>query len=256
MKYYITADIHGFFNEFKTALAEKGFFTDSSPHKLIVCGDIFDRGSQALELQGFILDLLEKDEVILIRGNHEDLALELLNGWQRESYLQYHHYTNGTLDTVFQLTETGFNDLKSAPNEVGRKFLHTAYIQKIIPSMFDYYETPNYIFVHGWIPCDVVNHSHMTEYEFIENWRKSDEKSWSKARWINGMAAAHEGITEKGKTIVCGHWHCSFGHANYEGNGGEFDNNPDFSPYFSDGIIALDACTAVSGKVNCIVIDD
>ena len=256
MRYYITADIHGFFDEFKTALAEKGFFADTAPHKLIVCGDIFDRGSQALELQSFILDLLEKDEVILIRGNHEDLAEELLNGWQRGSYLQYHHYTNGTLDTVFQLTETDFSDLKSAPNEVGRKFLHTPYIQKIIPSMLDYYETPNYIFVHGWIPCNAVNPSHTTEYEFIENWRNSDGKAWDKARWINGMAAAHEGITEEGRTIVCGHWHCSFGHASYEGKGGEFDNNPDFSPYFADGIIALDACTAVSGKVNCIVIDD
>ena len=86
--------------------------------------------------------------------------------------------------------------------------------------------------------------------------QNSDDKAWDKARWINGMAAAHEGITEKGRTIVCGHWHCSFGHANYEGKGGEFDNNPDFSPYFADGIIALDACTAVSGKVNCVVIDD
>ena len=46
------------------------------------------------------------------------------------------------------------------------------------------------------------------------------------------MAAAHAGITETGKTIVCGHWHCSFGHAKYEGKGGEFDNDPDFSPYF------------------------
>ena len=30
----------------------------------------------------------------------------------------------------------------------------------------------------------------------------------------------------------------------------------DFSPFIDDGIIALDACTAYSGFVNCVVIDD
>ncbi|MBR3561905.1 MAG: hypothetical protein IKN81_10355 [Oscillospiraceae bacterium] len=30
----------------------------------------------------------------------------------------------------------------------------------------------------------------------------------------------------------------------------------DFSPYSTSGIIALDACTARSGIVNCIVVED
>ena len=63
----------------KFALTEKGFFTDTEQHKLIVCGDLFDRGKQAAELQEFIIDLLAKDEVILIRGNHEDLMLSLIH---------------------------------------------------------------------------------------------------------------------------------------------------------------------------------
>ena len=62
MKYYVTADIHGFFDEFKIALEETGFFTDTEPHKLIICGDLFDRGKQALELENFIIDLIEKDK--------------------------------------------------------------------------------------------------------------------------------------------------------------------------------------------------
>lgn len=86
MKYYVVADVHGFFDELKFALTEKGFFTDTEQHKLIVCGDLFDRGKQAAELQEFILDLLAKDEVILIRGNHEDLMLELLKDWFHHSY--------------------------------------------------------------------------------------------------------------------------------------------------------------------------
>lgn len=79
---------------------------------------------------------------------------------------------------------------------------------------------------------------------------------WTGARWRNGMEAAHNGIIEPGKIIVCGHWHTSFGHCHYEYDGGEFDNNPNFNPYYGGGIIALDACTPVSGKVNCVVVEE
>ena len=200
---------------------------------------------------------MEKEEIILIRGNHEDLALDLLRGWYDGSYLKYHHHSNGTIDTVCQLTGTTPDNLRYRPEVVEKRLADNPYIQIIIPSMKDYYETAHYIFVHGWIPCTTIKLSpEHTEYVPIPDWRNADAALWSKARWINGMAAAHAGITETGKTIVCGHWHCSFGHAKYEGKGGEFDNNPDFSPYCAKGILAIDACTAVSGKVNCIVIDD
>ena len=58
------------------------------------------------------------------------------------------------------------------------------------------------------------------------------------------------------KTILCGHWHTSYGHSKYEGRGSEFGLDADFSPYVSSGIIALDACTAFSKKVNMIVVED
>ena len=71
-------------------------------------------------------------------------------------------------------------------------------------------------------------------------------------------------LTEKGffedkgphKLIVCGDWHCSYGHAKVEGKGTERGANADYSPYYGKGIIALDACTVLSKKVNCIVIKD
>ena len=42
----------------------------------------------------------------------------------------------------------------------------------------------------------------------------------------------------------------------YEHKGTEFGEDADFSPYYGPGIIAIDACTAFSGKVNCLVIED
>ena len=63
-------------------------------------------------------------------------------------------------------------------------------------------------------------------------------------------------VYEDDKTIICGHWHTSYGHSRYEGKGSEFGEDADFSPYMAPGIIALDACTAYSGIVNCIIIED
>ncbi len=57
MKYYITADVHGFYTEFHMALDGAGYFNDPEPYKLIVPGDIFDRGPETVEMQRFILEL-------------------------------------------------------------------------------------------------------------------------------------------------------------------------------------------------------
>ena len=79
-------------------------------------------------------------------------------------------------------------------------------------------------------------------------------EQWNQARWFNGMDAAQ--TADENKTIVCGHWHTSYGHSKYEHKGTEFGEDADFSPYYGPGIIAIDACTAFSGKVNCLVIED
>ena len=77
---------------------------------------------------------------------------------------------------------------------------------------------------------------------------------WAKARWYNGMDAT---VTcQEEKTIVCGHWHASYGHSKFEGKGSEFKEDADFTPYQASGIIAIDACTAHSGFVNVLVLDD
>lgn len=117
--------------------------------------------------------------------------------------------------------------------------------------MVDYFETDNYIFVHGWIPCYAEKYR-LREYKYIyrEDWRECGEKEWFLARWINGMAAHKWGVKEENKTIVCGHYHSAWGHETFNG---EKEN---YSPYYDEGIIAIDGCTARTKKVNCIVIED
>ena len=102
MKYYVVADVHGFFSVLDSALKDAGYYSDPKPHKLMVLGDLFDRGSEAAELQSYILNLMDKDEVILIRGNHEDLFVEMVT--EDEGLPYSHHVSNGTYDTALHLT--------------------------------------------------------------------------------------------------------------------------------------------------------
>lgn len=174
-----------------------------------------------------------------------------------ESGLQYnHHYSNGTAQTVRDLTGSTITKMSMYPGATAARIRHSDLFKIILPAMKDYYETQNYIFVHGWIPSIVNRINRADSYYYNPEWRNANDADWASARWYNGMLAAHQGVIEPDKTIVCGHWNSSFGHSAYEGKGSEYGNDADFSPYFGKGIIALDACTAYSGQVNCIVIED
>ena len=249
MKYYVAADIHGFYSIFRESLEQAGYFSDKGESRLVILGDLFDRGNEAKELQEFILQQMETGKLMLIKGNHEDLFQQLVT---EDHGLPYdHHIHNGTYDTALQWT--GFTrDMAKMQNFAfslaARK---TPYYSQIIPSMPDYHETEHYIFVHGWIPCIADGGTGFTYYS---EWRDADDFEWKRAHWINGMDAVQ--TCPGGKTIVCGHWHTSYGHAKYEKRGAEFGPDADYSPYIAPGIIALDACTVLSGKINVIVLED
>ena len=249
MRYYVTADVHGFYTLMTDALERAGFFTDAEPHKLIILGDLFDRGNEALSMQRFVLEQMDKGEIILVKGNHEDLFSDLVT---IDNGLPYsHHISNGTYDTAFQLTGIGSLEEWKDCEDLAEKGRKTPYYTRIIPAMRDCYETEHYVFVHGWIPCRKNADGSISPRP---DWRDASGQDWYDARWINGMDAAR--TETEGKTILCGHWHTSYGHSRYEGKGTEFGPDADFSPYYGPNIIAMDACTAYSGTVNCIVIED
>ena len=240
MKYFISADIHGFYDEWQTALRDSGFDISNPKHKIIVCGDLFDRGHQPKEIIDFILS--HKDKFILIRGNHEDLMQEMID---RNYYLR-HDLTNGTVYTMFDLYQgwriSEFNYKKIA-KETG--------LQEVLDMCVDYFETKNCIFVHGWIPIDE------SQLKYDSDWRNASKERWEKARWTNPVLMYKHNIFEPDKTIVCGHWHCSaLWHEQHPEKYDEFGSKENFKPFITKNVIALDACTAHTKKVNCIVIEE
>jgi len=257
MRYFVVTDVHAFTSELIKALTEAGFFTCTEEHRLILIGDCLDRGKEAEKMQAFLLSLMEEGRLILIKGNHEDLFLDMLEDYYEIRFdIMYgmsHHARNGTFDTALQLTGFSKKDALSMTGAFLYAAKHTPFVKTIIPHAIDYFETPHYIFTHGFLPSEET----YGRYKLLENWREADEAAWRRARWINGMKAVCEhGNRVAGKTVVTGHFHTSYGHAVIHKNGSEFGSNAIFGPFYADGIIALDGCTAHSGKVNCIVIDD
>ena len=262
MRYYVVSDVHGFYDELIKALTEQGFFEDKEPHKLIICGDLLDRGKQTNKLVEFALDLLQKDELIYIRGNHEDLLEELLKDlsgehadrvlWGIVQGTSYHVH-NGTWQSAVDLSEISIGDTYKDPIKCVEAIKKSEYYTKLLPTAVDYYETDNYVFVHGWIPVKNIRGT----LKYRDDWRTASKEDWNSARWDCGMdMAVRFKVTEPNKTIVCGHYHASYGHSVYENKCSEFGVDADFSPFCAHGIVAIDGCTTVSGNVNCIVIED
>lgn len=239
MKYFVCSDIHSYFEPFIEALNQQGFDKDNPNHTLIVCGDLFDRGPDTIKLMEFINDLPRK---ILIWGNHEQLMADVLYSHKITEV----DISNGTFRSLEDLLEY-HNEIKEGS---WHRTVETLY--KFWQQFYDYYETKNYIFVHSWIPMN----GNISRWEYTDDWRTGD---WGKAVWQDPFKMAIKGMNKTGKVIVFGHWHCSAGwYYDDWKNRREFGENSCFEPYYNgkQGIIAIDACTAYTNKVNVIVIED
>lgn len=263
MKYFVISDTHSFYTETIKVLKEKGYDQNNEDHTLILCGDAFDRGNESKEMFDWMKSL-PKDRFIYIRGNHEDLLEECYEDIVKGKTTGYHHFTNGTIKTICNLCEI-HNPYEIGMNEyVDEKIKNNlrGVLDFISDRCVDFFETKHYVFVHGWIPVK----SDIFYCLYDKNWRRASKYRKSRSRWLNGMSMRHYNeIKVPNKTVVCGHWHTSWARVNITGElEEEFPANKQdkdmmyetFKPYEEDGIIAIDACTAYSGFVNCIVLED
>lgn len=217
------------------ALDDAGYDPTNPSHWLISCGDNFDRGPDNFKVMWYFL---RQPRCILVRGNHEDLL-----DWACTEGISMRDYMNGTVDTIEEL---GANPTRLDWTLSDMADLTYRRTRGFFDRMVDFYETKKYVFVHGWIP----------PLKLYPDWRNAPISAWEKARWENGMKAAHSGhLDPAGKIVVCGHWHTSWGHY-IQDETPEWGPRADFSPYYDKGIIAIDACTAYSHKVNVLVLED
>lgn len=260
MKILAISDLHSFYKETVKALEESGHLDDPDS-VVLVNGDVLDRGDEPFELIDYLIDLLRQGRLIYVKGNHEALLDEALDdiakGFPIEVLGASRHVHNGTVDTMLKLAGMNADEAVMFPKELVERVRNSRFYKELLPAAVNYYETDNYIFTHGWIPCIIEGYGNERTYRYNKQWRDASKLHWRIASTLNGMKMAVEyGITEPGKTVVCGHFHTSYGHANISRICSEYGDDAIYTPFYADGIIAIDACTAVSGRVNCVVIED
>ena len=253
MKLFVLSDVHSFYEPMMAALEKNGFDINNSDHHIVVCGDLFDRGPDANKVFAFAKRMADEGRLNYVCGNHEDLLFDCVREIYGRRGVSSHHVSNGTLDTLVQIT--GFNkydlygrtcDIKEFSSKI------EPLLDFIADNAVNYIEAGDYVFVHGWVPA----------YEGIDSLDEATDEDWEQARWENGMAMwKNKKCRLPGKTVVCGHWHSSWGHSHIHQDRKEFpqknriDWEKSFEPFIDDGIIAIDACTAYTGFCNCLVVE-
>lgn len=234
-KLFVVSDIHGHYTFVKDALNEAGFDNDNPEHLLICCGDYFDRGRENLDVLKFFERLKHK---VLIRGNHEDLLLKLL----QTGKVLPHNYINGTMQTLTEFFgKYSINPIDDSIDFSGKTRMVDR-VCEFIDETVNYFETENYVFVHGWLPEKI---------KASEEFQRVNDNAWEQARWIKWTEKYDGDRPLAEKTLICGHMPTFYAK--------KFDkdrdnNNSDI--FYGNGLIAIDAGTFDSKRVNVLVLED
>ncbi len=229
---FAVSDIHGHYTLLRQALETAGFDDANDSHLLIGCGDYFDRGTENAEVLRYLDRIRHK---VLLRGNHEDMLLKLLHTGR----LQPHHYVNGTLRTVEDFFGRYAIDPADDTLDFSGKTRVVDRLCAFIDETVDYYETDGYVFVHGWLPASGAT---------VQGRRTASAEEWQQARTRRWPHYYKGERPLPDKVLVCGHvpvfcatqWDAS-----------RSVSCPDI--FYGNGLIAIDAGTSDSGRVNVLV---
>ncbi|PAT02538.1 hypothetical protein CI105_00800 [Candidatus Izimaplasma bacterium ZiA1] len=233
MRYFIVSDIHGHYNVLINELGNNKF---SPLDKLIVIGDLFDRGKQSKEVLIFLKDLWDQGKCEIIMGNHDIFLLDFLN--ENYSRVQFNIEHNGFAETLLSLS--GLSKIDDNYQEIRSEIIKNfPYLQSWLESFPLYKETKNYIFVHGGI--DGSN----------PEWKKSTVRDFVWGRQYNLPRHID-------KTIIAGH-HRVATIRNKDLNDYDklfLEDKSQFDILYCDGKILIDRFVEVSNELNILILKD
>ena len=131
----VISDIHGEYERLMSVLNKADYKPNKD--KIVFLGDYIDRGPDSYNVVRYIRQLKGKykDNVVLLKGNHEDLALKFLN---KEIDKMLFHYNGGNKTTKsYYKYGNGQSDFR----------MDIAWLNKL-PC---YYQTDKYLFVHAGV---------------------------------------------------------------------------------------------------------
>ncbi len=131
---FVVGDIHGCFDKL-CALMDK-IPINNTRDQLIFIGDYIDRGPSSFDVVNYLIDFKKRvPGTIFIKGNHEDMLQNYLDGSDRFTYL-----LNGGQKTMDEyLNRSDNKEAFPIPSE------HLEFFN----SLQLYYQTADYIFVHA-----------------------------------------------------------------------------------------------------------
>jgi serine/threonine protein phosphatase 1 len=171
-QYIAIGDIHGNIALLRQLIEESIKF-DAEKHILVFLGDYLDRGADSAAVIEYLMDLKTRfpESVIILKGNHELMAYQYLTGvnkwvsWQK----------NGGDKTV-----QSFDRVMSVCKAVLIPF---------IEAMPSYFETKDFIFVHGGIVGN-KKPEHCTEYSLL--WEREIQDYTGKKTLVVGHSPVNE----------------------------------------------------------------
>lgn len=260
-KIFAVADIHGDFNALIAGLEEAGYDENDKNNLLISIGDAFDRGEESLAVYEYLKRLSDEGKAIVLKGNHTGFMIDYLSGKSSDPFNYYHNGTNKTLADFLHRTdpfeswcmidqnikEPTYGDfaiwLYNARLEIMHEYPE---LLKWLKDRPYYYETKNYIFTHGGIDTKAKDwhKPHCERYDFVD---------WEALMWDDGSFFGKP-INNTDKTIVIGHFGANRLREMY--NVGLNDERWSILRRDDGRVIAIDATTIVSHKVNVLVIEN
>ena len=133
-KIFAVGDIHGCYEKL-CALMDK-IPVNMARDQLLFIGDYIDRGRGSIEVLDYLIDLKKRSPgIIFLKGNHEDMLQNYLDGSDRFTYL---------LNSGQQTLDAYLNN-QNASEDYPVPSAHLEFL-----SALDlYYQTEDYIFVHA-----------------------------------------------------------------------------------------------------------
>ena len=249
MVYFIIADLHGDYNAMIKGLERAHYEPQNTNHQIISLGDHFGRAGTGLNSKGVWKYLTNRmaeyqhvNAPICIRGNHESILLDVF----RRGYLTQTDIYNGEASTI-----SSFAHCSKSQAICDGEYIRIASksgVEEWIMGLPWFYETKNYIFVHGFLPFPKKDWG---------NWDKYCDEDWHEASWTNTLEEIQwfEKAYPNGwnKHIVVGHWTSAEFYSYFDrkyDNYGKVYTNPKLK------FTCCDCTTAYSHNVDVFVIED
>ena len=257
-KLFFCSDIHGGYTPLVRALLSAGFDENNINHKLIVLGDIFDRLDENVEVYEYLKQLTDNNRAIVITGNHHKFLIDFLEG-SINPFNYLHNGLDTTLGDFWHRTKpfeswclidkqcninTGSYAewAEACRNDINREYPELLPWLKSLPR---YFESEHYIGVHGAIDTTAPDwhEPHCSRYNL---------RGWDALEFDDGSFFGSE-IKNTNKTVIIGHFGASHLREMY---GIEDSGGYDILKREDGKVIAIDATTVISHKVNVLVIED